>query len=207
MDWGRQIMQLWCVGACVGAALVSVGLLGDIVQAGPVVSTRKDGGFEIAGRPVECGKVRTRLDRNLPGLGAAAPSAHLLILNPTRLQRQPDNVRLFVFYHECGHHHVGASELQADSWAVQRGVREGWLDRAVLTQVCASFRDMPETPTHPSAARRCRNLDVTFASATATVLREAAAEVKIDDKLDDVAAGLLQTHAQGLQSGPTDALR
>jgi hypothetical protein len=42
MDWGRQIMQLWRVGVCVGAALVSLGLLGDIVQAGPVVSTRKE---------------------------------------------------------------------------------------------------------------------------------------------------------------------
>src|SRR5215470_4158291 len=142
-------MQLWRVGACVGVALVGVGLLGDVVQAGPVVSTREDGSLEIAGRTVECGNVRTRLDRNLPGLGAAAPSARLLILNPTQLQRQPDNVRLFVFYHECGHHHVGASELQADSWAVQRGVREGWLDQAVLKQVCASFGDVPETPTHP----------------------------------------------------------
>jgi hypothetical protein len=196
-------MQLWRVGACVSAALVSVGLLADVVQAGPVVSTRKDGGLEIAGRTVECGNVRTRLDRNLPGLGAAAPSARLLILNPTQLQRQPDNVRLFVFYHECGHHHVGASELQADSWAVQRGVREGWLDRAVLKQVCASFGGMPETPTHPSAARRCRNLDVTFASATATVQREAAAKVKIDATPGDVAAGVQQSRAPDLQSGPT----
>ena len=123
-------------------------------QAGPAVSSRKDGSLEIAGRAVQCGNVRTRLDRNLPGLGAAAPSSRLLILNPTRLQREPDNVRLFVFYHECGHHHVGASELQADSWAVNRGVREGWLDKAALKQVCTSFGGMPETATHrrPRAA-------------------------------------------------------
>ena len=194
-------MQSWRVGACVGATLVGVGLLGDVVQAGPVVSARKDGSLEIAGRVVECGNVRTRLDRNLPGLGAAAPSARLLILNPTLLQRQPENVRLFVFYHECGHHHIGASELQADSWAVQRGVRKGWLDRAVLKQICASFGGMPETPTHPSAARRCRNLDVTFASATAQ--REAAVEVKIDATPAEVAAGLQQPRAPELQSGPT----
>jgi hypothetical protein len=196
-------MQLWRVGACVGAALVSVGWLVDAAQAGPVVSTRKDGGLEISGRVVQCGNVRTRLDRNLPGLGAAAPSSRLLILNPTQLQRQPDNVQLFVFYHECGHHHVGASELQADSWAVNRGVREGWLDKAALKQVCTSFGGMPETATHPSAARRCRNLDTTFASAMATVHREAVAKAKIEVKPGDAAAGIEQARVPDLQAGPT----
>jgi hypothetical protein len=196
-------MQLWRVGACVGAALVGVGMLGHAALAGPVVSTRKDGGLEIAGRAVQCGNVRTKLDRNLPGLGAAAPASRLLILNPTQLQRQPENVRLFVFYHECGHRHVGASELQADSWAVNRGVREGWLDKAVLKQVCASFGGMPETATHPSAARRCRNLDTTFASAAATVQREVAAAAKSDAKPGDAAVGFQPLRAPDLQTGPT----
>ena len=204
-------MQLWRVGACVGAALMGVGMLAHAAQAGSVVSTRKDGGLEIAGRSVECGNIRTRLDRNLPGLGAAAPSSRLLILNPTRLQREPDNVRLFVFYHECGHHHVGASELQADSWAVNRGVREGWLDRAALKQVCTSFGGMPETATHPSAVRRCRNLDTTFASATATVQREVAAKAKSDAKpglppakqTGGAAVSLEQARVPDLQAGPT----
>src|SRR5215510_3877991 len=194
-------MQLWRVSACAGAALVGVGLLVDAAQAGPVVSTRKDGGLEISGRVVQCGNVRTRLDRNLPGLGAAAPASRLLILNPTQLQRQPENVRLFVFYHECGHHHVGASELQADSWAVNRGVREGWLDKAVLKQVCASFGGMPETATHPSAARRCRNLDTTFASATATAQREAAAKAMSGAKPGDATAAGLQPRMPDLQTG------
>jgi hypothetical protein len=191
------------VCACVGAILAGVGMLGDAVQAGPAVSSRKDGGLEISGRVVQCGNVRTKLDRNLPGLGAAAPSSRLLILNPTMLQRQPDKVRLFVFYHECGHHHVGASELQADSWAVNRGVREGWLDGAALKQVCASFGGMPATATHPSAARRCRNLDTTFASATVTVQREVAATAKSDTKPGDGAVGFQPPRAPDLQSGPT----
>jgi len=191
------------VGACISAMLTGVVMFCHAAQAGPAVSSRKDGGLEIAGRAVQCGNVRTRLDRNLPGLGAAAPSDRLLILNPTRLQREPDNVRLFVFYHECGHHHVGASELQADSWAVNRGIREGWLDKAALKQVCASFGGMPETATHPSAARRCRNLDTTFASATATVQREAAAKAKADGKPGDAAVGFQPVRVPDLQSGPT----
>jgi hypothetical protein len=196
-------MQLWRVGARLGAALLGVGLLGQAALAEAAVSKRKDGGLEIAGRTVQCGNVRTRLDRNLPGLGAAAPSSRLLILNPTRLQREPSNVRLFVFYHECGHHHVGGSELRADSWAVERGVREGWLDRAALKQVCASFGGMPETATHPSAARRCRNLDTTFALATATVQREVAAKTKADAKPGDAAVGFQPLRTPDLQSGPT----
>jgi hypothetical protein len=195
-------MQLQRVGACLAAVLVGAGMLGDAAQAGPAVSLRRDGGVEIAGRTVQCGRVRARLDSNLPGLGAAAPDARLLILNPAGLQRQPDTVRLFVFYHECGHHHVGASELQADCWGVDRGVREGWLDAAGLKQVCASFGGMPETPTHPSTARRCRNLNMCFGAATAAIQREVAAKVSADARLGDTIAKTQQSQATGPLSGP-----
>lgn len=119
----------------------------------------------MAGRSLRCGSARNVLDRRLPSEGAASPG--VLIINPRLITRMPQTVRLFVFYHECGHHHVGGSELRADSWAVTRGVAEGWLDRAGLRQVCRSFGNMPATPTHPSARSRCRNLDRTFARAMA----------------------------------------
>jgi hypothetical protein len=50
---------------------------------------------------------------------------------------------------------------------VDKGVREGWLDKQGLTQVCQSFEDAPETSSHPSGRRRCRNLDQCFATALA----------------------------------------
>jgi hypothetical protein len=106
-------------------------------------------------------------DRRLPSEGAAAPG--VLILNPTMMNAQPAIVRLFVFNHECGHHNVGESELKADCWAVQHGVREGWLDANGLSAVCRSFEDAPETPTHPSGRRRCRNLDQCFTTALASL--------------------------------------
>ena len=124
-------------------------------------------GIEIAGRTVRCGNVRILTDRHLPSEGAAAPG--LLILNPRMLSEQPDSVRLFVFHHECGHHNVGESELAADCWAVDRGVRDGWLDAKGLDAVCRSFEDAPETDTHPSGKRRCRNLDKCFATAVASL--------------------------------------
>src|SRR5262249_35841800 len=107
--------------------------------------------------------VRIVTDRGLPSEGAEAPG--VLILNPDMLNEQPAIVRLFVFHHECGHHNVGDSELEADCWAVGQGVREGGLDAKGLDQVCRSFEDAPETSTHPSGRRRCRNLDRCFASA------------------------------------------
>jgi len=132
-------------------------------------------GIEIAGRAVRCGNVRILTDRHLPSEGAAAPG--LLILNPRMLSEQPDSVRLFVFHHECGHHNVGESELAADCWAVDRGVRDGWLDAKGLNAVCRSFEDAPETDTHPSGKRRCRNLDKCFATAVASLTAKKTAGV------------------------------
>jgi hypothetical protein len=120
---------------------------------------------ELAGRTVRCEDVRIVTDRHLPSEAAAAPG--LLLLNPRMLSEQPATVRLFVFHHECGHHNVGESELEADCWAVERGVRDGWLDAKGLGAVCRSFEDAPETQTHPSGRRRCRNLDRCFTAASA----------------------------------------
>ena len=60
------------------------------------------------------------------------------------MNQQPPTVRLFVFNHECGHLSVGDSELDADCYAVNRGVREHWLDRKGLNQVCDSFEGVPK---------------------------------------------------------------
>ena len=83
------------------------------------------------------------------------------------MNQQPPTVRLFVFTHECGHITVGDSELDADCFAVNRGVSDRWLDRKGLKEVCDSFEGAPETDTHPSAKRRCANLDRCFAKAMA----------------------------------------
>jgi len=119
----------------------------------------------VAGRKLACGKADILIDRELPSEGGAGDST--LILNPNMLNRLPSTVRLFVFNHECGHLTVGDSELDADCYAVGHGVRERWLDRKGLEQVCDSFEGAPETDTHPSAKRRCANLDRCFAKALA----------------------------------------
>ena len=136
-----------------------------VVGAAPPVSLQPDGSLQIAARKLRCGDVRNVLDARLLNLGISVPDAKLLVINPALVARQPGTVRLFVYHHECGHHHVGASERGADCWAVRRGVREGWLDSAGLAQICKSFANAPATATHPSGARRCGNLSRCFAAA------------------------------------------
>jgi hypothetical protein len=158
-------MLVWRRAAFV-FALLCCAVLGS-ARASPPVTLQSDGTLQIDGRTLKCGNVRNALDRRLPNLGISIPASRLLVINPTLLAHESKTVRVFVFNHECGHHHVGASELNADCWAVHRGVEEGWLDKVGLGEVCQSFRGAPATPTHPSGARRCGNLDRCFAVAEA----------------------------------------
>jgi hypothetical protein len=155
---------LWFGGALSALALCCAI---DETRAAEQVRLRADGSIQMSGRSLKCGTVRNVLDARLPNLGISVPGNGLLVINPVLIARYPAIVRLFVFHHECGHHHVGASELDADCWAVRRGVQGGWLSRAGLQQVCNSFRGEPTTLTHPSGNARCSNLDRCFASAIA----------------------------------------
>ena len=139
-------------------------------QSSPPIALRRNGELLIADRALRCGRVRNVLDPGLPTLGSAPPG--VVVLNPYLLNRQPDAVRLFVFHHECGHHYVGASELGADCWAVNQGLRQGWLDHQAIEQVCQDFGNHPASATHPSGARRCASLRQCFANATAAAARQ-----------------------------------
>ena len=147
------------------ALMASASAVGMVAVAPADAETWAGKTITLSGRQVQCGKVDILLDKDLPSEGGAGDD--VLVLNPDMLQKQPKIVRLFVFKHECGHLTVGDSELKADCYAVHQGVSEGWLDRKGLGQVCDSFEGAPETDTHPSAKRRCANLDQCFAAATA----------------------------------------
>lgn len=156
----------WCRMCRRVAALWLLVALDGVMQSTPSVAQQSNAALTIAGRAVRCGNVRSILDPSLPIIGIAAPG--LVVLNPRLLERAPQTVRLFVFHHECGHHHVGASEVGADCWAAKQGVQQGWLDRRGIEQVCRSFGNGPATPTHPSGASRCASLQRCIASISAT---------------------------------------
>jgi hypothetical protein len=155
-------------GGGLAALCVLVGF-SQIGHAAPLVDLQRDGRLMIAGRALQCGAARNVLDPALPNLGLAAPG--VVVFNPRLLNRQSNTVRLFVFHHECGHHHVGGSEIGADCWAVKQGVRQGWLGRQGIDEICRSFGNLPTTPTHPSSADRCASLQQCFAGATAAAAR------------------------------------
>ncbi len=142
----------------------------DLARQSPPIALQQNGELLIADRALRCGRMRNVLDPGLPTLGSAPPG--VVVLNPHLLNRQPDAVRLFVFHHECGHHYVGASELGADCWAVNQGLRQGWLDHQAVEQVCRDFGNHPASATHPSGARRCASLRQCFANATAAAARQ-----------------------------------
>jgi hypothetical protein len=165
-------MLKYCVRALMAALVIYVAGAVVVAQSASALSERRDGGVDIGGRTLRCSNARIKFDQRLPNLGISIPDSRLLVLNPALLRRQPETVRVFVFHHECGHHHVGGSELGADCWAVNRGVMDGWLDKTSLTQVCRSFGNAPRTATHPAGATRCANLDRCFATASATLARQ-----------------------------------
>lgn len=162
-------------GGPVRVPLIAFGLFSTPARAAETARINTDGTLQLANHRVACEKVRTQLDSKLGNIGAAAPYERLLLLNPALLRREPLTVQLFVFHHECGHHRVGKNEIEADCWAIQRGVEGGWLDRKGLDQVCRSFGNAPETRTHPSAKRRCAALDQCFIAAGPSKSRDVAA--------------------------------
>ena len=132
--------------------------------AAPMFEVSASGELAIDGRPVTCkSDIQTILDVKLPNLGIATRTQ--LVLNPKLLRQLSPIVRMFVYHHECGHHHVGGDELGADCWAVRAGVASGWLHQRQLTEICASFGNSRATATHPATAYRCRALQACFADA------------------------------------------
>ncbi len=124
--------------------------------------------IDIDGTKVSCAGAHVRMDRDLDNLGETDLNSKQVVLNPRAMSRFSKTVKLFVFYHECGHLRVGANEFAADCWAVNQGVQEGWLTASDLPKICDSWGGLPETDTHPSAARRCGKLNKCFRSITAS---------------------------------------
>lgn len=184
------------VAALAGALLLAGA---NIAAAESPAELERDGSVTIAGHKLKCGNIRTRLDARLQNLGIAVPDRALLVINPVLLGRQPQTVRLFVFHHECGHHFVGGNELRADCWAVEKGVRDGWFTKASLKEICRSFGNTPETPTHPASARRCAALDRCFAG----VQTKVAAQTRVPETGTKPATPAGPSGSPPLSSGPT----
>ncbi len=120
----------------------------------------KANALEIAGKEVTCSHNRLIVDNRLENEGMS--DGRNIVINKKLLRQFSPEVQWFIFYHECGHSHVGRSELKADCWAIREGKRQGWLKEEHLKPICDSWEDAPATATHPSARRRCSNISMCF---------------------------------------------
>lgn len=121
------------------------------------------GKMTLDGRPVSCGKRPTVIDARLDSWGGSYPG--YLILNPDRLRGLPTQVKLYVYYHECGHQFVGASETGADCYSIRSGVKAGWLDSQGLDQICAFISQLKGDGVHPPGPQRCQLMRQCYAKA------------------------------------------
>ena len=134
-----------------------------VSQEGPETRTIAEGKMTLDGHPVLCGTRPTVIDAKLDSWGGSFPG--YLILNPTRLKGLATPVKFYIYYHECGHQFVGASEVGADCFSIQRGVRYGWLDAKGMNQVCDFISTLKGDGVHPPGPRRCELMRQCYATA------------------------------------------
>jgi hypothetical protein len=121
------------------------------------------GKMTLDGRSVSCGARQTVIDAKLDSWGGSYPG--YLILNPGRLRGLATPVKFYVYYHECGHQFVGASETGADCYSIRSGVKAGWLNDRGMDQICAFISQLKGDAVHPPGPQRCQLMRQCYATA------------------------------------------
>lgn len=102
--------------------------------------------------------IHTTNDLSDTGGGEAASGDTQIWLYMPMMKRLSPKVQWFIFQHECGHLQIdgGGTELQADRYAIETGIKEGWLvTDDDYQKVCDSWEGAPAVGEHPSARTRC----------------------------------------------------
>lgn len=114
------------------------------------------GKLKIDGTRLICGRRPTVFDPTLNDFGGAFDG--FIILNPRLIKRLPRQVKLWIYSHECAHQFRGADEATADCFAIERGVRRGWLKKTGVDQICKFIWSAPASNMHPPGHVRCKNM-------------------------------------------------
>jgi hypothetical protein len=125
------------------------------------------GQYALDGRRLTCGATPTVLDPRLNDYAAAYPK--FIIVRPALMARPTTPVKLWIYYHECGHIVRGPDTDAADCYGVERGVHEGWLTAAGLDQICAFIRPGHADATHRAGPRRCELMRACYKTATGSL--------------------------------------
>ena len=146
---GRVYAQEWVFKGSTTGPTVDLYL----EEAGPDASIVEHGALTIDGRRVNCGKRPTVLNPNFDSWGGAFPG--FLILNTKKITGLSTQVKLYIYSHECGHQFEGADEIEADRFAIRRGVKWGWLDAQGMEDICAFISQLKGDSVHPPGPKRC----------------------------------------------------
>jgi hypothetical protein len=156
----RYLAALVAIGVC-EASLAGAQVLAPNPTPEMYVANNKGGSsivpngqLRFDGVSFTCGKFPTVEDPLLTDY-AAAPYKGFIILNPRMMPKVSTPVKLWIFFHECGHALGITDEAKADCFSVQRGRRSGWLTSEGLDQVCDFISAGKADATHPAGAERC----------------------------------------------------
>lgn len=124
------------------------------------------GMLTIDGRKIICGTRPTVLDNNLDDYAAAYPG--FIILNPKLMAEVSTPVKFWIYSQSCGYQLRGPDRKIADCFAVERGLRHGWLTPAALDAICAFIAPARGDNVHPAGAERCNLMRKCFKDAGTT---------------------------------------
>ncbi len=129
-----------------------------VEETGGVARYVAPGRLKLAGRRVLCGKRPSVTDPEFDTWAGAYTNPGFIIVNPIFMSKEPKVVQFYIYAHECGHQFRGFDEDTADAFAIRRGVRQGWLSRAGMKEVCKFISQVPGDAEHPAGPLRCKRM-------------------------------------------------
>ncbi len=133
-----------------------------INEAGGVARYVPPGKLKLGGRRVGCGRRPAILDPEFDTWAGAYTDPGFIIVNPIYMRKEPKIVQLYIYSHECGHQFRGFDEDTADAFAIRRGVRQGWLKKKGMEEVCRFISRVPGDSEHPAGPLRCQRMIVVY---------------------------------------------
>ncbi len=117
--------------------------------------------YKIDGHQARCENRPTVLYNKFDSWGGAYPG--FIIMNPKAIKKLPTIVKLYIYYHECGHQFSGINEAKSDNFAILQGVKAGWLkNNQGMNKICRFVSKIPADKMHPKGIIRCQNMEAYF---------------------------------------------
>jgi hypothetical protein len=160
----RLTMSAWPIALALAASLPAVA----VVAQGYDRPTAREyvnhfggqlipaGKLELDGRRMTCANHPTVLDSNLNDYSAAY--RRFGILNPRLLARVKPVLKFWAFGMACGLQMRGPDYIAADCFAVEMGIKEGWLTPEGLDDICAFMEPARGDKDHLPGPQRCERM-------------------------------------------------